>query len=124
MATIDGLDKWIGKINTLKNDFPKETGRFLKKKANEVIRETKLLTPVDTGTLRNAWQRANNGSFRQVIYNATSYASHVEWGHRIKRGKKVVGIAKGRYMLHKGLNRVKLNFYRDLEIMYKNLINK
>lgn len=121
---IDGMDKWLEKLETMKKEFPKETDKFLKMKANEVIRETKKLTPVDTGTLRNSWQRTNGGSFRQIIYNNTTYGSHLEWGHRIVRGKKTVGFVKGRYMLHKGINKIKLNFYRDLGIVYKNLIEK
>lgn len=122
--SINGMDEWLKKIESLKTEFPQETGRFLQKKANEVIRETKKLTPVDTGTLRNAWQRKNGGSFKQIIYNNTTYASHIEFGHRIIRGKKVVGIVRGRHMLHKGINRVRMTFYRDLEIMYKNLISR
>ena len=121
---IEGMDSWIKKIETMKKEFPKETGRFLMKKANEVIRETKKLTPVDTGTLRNSWQRVNGGSFRQIIYNNTTYASHLEWGHRVVRGKKTIGFSRGRYMLHKGINRVKVSFYRDLRVLYKNLIEK
>lgn len=120
--SIDGMDDWIKKLEKMREDFPKQTETFLKKKANEVIRETKRLTPVDTGTLRNAWQRENNGKFKQVVFNVTSYANHIEWGHRIVRGKKTVGFVKGRYMLHKGINRVKGTFYKDLEIVYKNLI--
>lgn len=120
--SIDGMDDWIKKLEKMREDFPKQTETFLKKKANEVIRETKRLTPVDTGTLRNAWQRENNGKFKQVVFNVTSYANHIEWGHRIVRGKKTVGFVKGRYMLHKGINRVKATFYKDLEIVYKNLI--
>ena len=119
---IDGMDSWIKKLEKMREDFPKQTETFLRKKANEVIKETKRLTPVDTGTLRNAWQRENNGKFKQVVFNVTSYANHIEWGHRIVRGKKTVGFVKGRYMLHKGISRVKTTFYKDLEIVYKNLI--
>lgn len=119
---IDGMDDWIKKLEKMREDFPKQTEIFLRKKANEVIKETKRLTPVDTGTLRNSWQRENNGKFKQVVFNVTSYANHIEWGHRIVRGKKTVGFVKGRYMLHKGISRVKATFYKDLEIVYKNLI--
>lgn len=121
---IDGMDDWLKKIETLKKEFPKQTGRFLMMKAEEVIAETKRNTPVDTGTLRNTWQRENGGSFRQVVYNNTSYANHIEWGHRVVRGKKTVGFAKGRRMLHKGIIKVRMNFYRDLDKVYKNLIEK
>ena len=72
--SIDGMDDWIKKLEKMREDFPKQTETFLRKKANEVIKETKRLTPVDTGTLRNAWQRENNGKFKQVVFNVTSYA--------------------------------------------------
>ena len=121
---IEGMDDWLKKIETLKKEFPEQTERFLMMKAEEVIAETKRKTPVDTGTLRNAWQRENGGSFRQVVYNNTSYANHIEWGHRVVRGKKTVGFAKGRRMLHRGIAKVRMNFYRDLDKVYKNLIEK
>lgn len=119
---IDGIDSWIKKLEKIKEDFPKQTDTFLKQKAEEVIGETKKLTPVDNGTLKSGWQRENNGKFKQVVYNVTSYAHYVEWGHRIVKGNKTIGFVKGRYMLHKGINRVKGTFYKDLEIVYKNLI--
>ena len=121
---IDGMDEWIKKLETMKKDFPKETGRFLMVKANETIGNTKRYTPVDTGTLRNAWQRQNGGSFKQIIYNNCSYSADVEWGHRVVRNKKTIGFVRGRKMLHKAMNRTKLSFYRDLGIVYKNLIEK
>ncbi len=121
---IDGMDEWIKKLETMKKDFPKETEKFLMKKAEETIGNAKRYTPVDTGTLKNAWQRQNGGSFKQIIYNNCSYSADVEWGHRVVRGKKTVGFARGRKMLHKAINRTKLSFYRDLGIVYKNLIEK
>ena len=121
---IDGMDDWIKKLETMKKDFPKETGRFLMMKANETIRDTKRYTPVDTGTLRNAWQRQNGGAFKQIIYNNCSYSADVEWGHRIVRKKETIGFVKGRRMLHRAMNRTKLSFYKDLGTVYKNLIEK
>ena len=121
---IDGMDDWLKKLETMKKDFPKETEKFLMLKAEETKGNAKKYTPVDTGTLRNAWQRQNGGSFKQIIYNNTSYAAHVEWGHRVVRGKKTVGFARGRKMLHKAMNRTKLSFYKDLGTVYKNLIEK
>lgn len=121
---IDGMDDWLKKLETMKKDFPKETGRFLMKKTEETIGVTKKLTPVDGGTLRGAWERQNGGPFKQIIYNNTSYAAHVEWGHRIVRKKETIGFVKGRKMLHKAMNRTRVSFYKDLGIVYKNLIEK
>lgn len=119
---IDGMNTWLKKLEHLQKEFPKETGVFLMKKAEETIKETKKLTPVDTGILRAAWFRKNGGPFTQVVYNITTYAHHVEWGHRIVRNKKTIGFVKGSYMLHKGINRVRLSFYRDLRKVFKNVL--
>lgn len=129
---IDGMDDWIKKLETMKKDFPKETGKFLMKKTEETIGITKRYTPVDNGILIGAWQRQNGGSFKQIIYNNTSYAAHVEWGHRQEVGRYVPKLKKrlknpfvrGYRMLHKAMNRTKLSFYRDLGTVYKNLIEK
>lgn len=122
---IKGMNDWIKRIETLKREFPKETGQFLLKQANAVIRDAKQYTPVDTGTLRVAWHRtgkAERKEFQQIVYNNTEYAAHVEYGHRLKRGGKIVGFIQGRRMLHKAMFNRKLNFYKDLDKMMKKLM--
>lgn len=122
---IKGMDSWLERIETLKREFPKETGQFLLKQANIVIRDVKQGTPVDTGTLRNAWHRTGKSerkAFTQIVYNNTDYVNHVEYGHRLKRGGKIVGFIQGRRMLHKAMFNRKLNFYKDLDKMMKKLM--
>lgn len=126
---MEGMTEWLKTLETLKNDFPRETEQFLTMAANDVIKETKKSTlhPVDTGTLRNAWfkvGRKERGTFQQIIYNNTSYAAHVEWGHRIKRNGKTRGFVRGRYMLHFGIARVRMRFYRELDNLYRRLLKK
>lgn len=122
---IKGMDSWLERIETLKREFPKETGQFLLKQANIVIRDVKQDTPVDTGTLRNAWHRTGNSerkAFTQIVYNNTDYVNHIEYGHRLKQGGKIVGFIQGRRMLHKAIFNRKLNFYRDLDKMMSKLM--
>lgn len=122
---IKGMDSWLERIKTLKREFPKETGQFLLKQANAVIRDAKLYTPVDTGTLRAAWHRTGKTErkeFQQIVYNNTDYVNHIEYGHRLKRGGKIVGFIQGRRMLHKAMFNRKLNFYKDLEKMMGKLM--
>lgn len=122
---IKGMDSWLERIETLEREFPKETGQFLLKQANIVIRDVKQDTPVDTGTLRNAWHRTGKSerkAFTQIVYNNTDYVNHVEYGHRLKRGGKIVGFIQGRRMLHKAMFNRKLNFYKDLDKMMKKLM--
>ncbi|MEE0139282.1 HK97 gp10 family phage protein [Fusobacterium ulcerans] len=145
---IKGMDSWLERIETLKREFPKETGQFLLKQANAVIRDAKLYTPVDTSALINGWHRTGKSErkeFQQIVYNNTEYAAHVEYGHRtrlgtgetdVKKGTKyrpksrifrsdgtrTVHYVKGRRMLHKAMFNRKLNFYRDLEKMMSKLM--
>lgn len=122
---IKGMDSWLERIETLKREFPKETGQFLLKQANAVIRDAKQYTPVDTGTLRAAWHRTGKSerkAFTQIVYNNTDYVNHVEYGHRLKRGGKIVGFIQGRRMLHKAMFNRKLNFYKDLDKMMSKLM--
>lgn len=145
---IKGMNDWIKRIETLKREFPKETGKFLLDQANTVIRDVKQYTPVDTSALVNDWfkvRKKQRKEFQQIVYNNTEYAAHVEYGHRtrlgtgetdIKKGTKyrpksrifrsdgtrTVHYVKGRRMLHKAMFNRKLNFYRDLEKMMGKLM--
>lgn len=126
---MEGMTEWLKKLETLKNDFPRETGQFLTMVANDVIKEIKNNPshPVDTGLLRETWfkvGRKDRAVFQQIIYNNTEYAAHMEWGHRIVRNKKTIGFVRGRYMLHFGVARVRMRFYRELDNLYRRLLKK
>lgn len=64
------------------------------------IRMVKKGTPVDTGTLRNAWRitdiRKAGNSFEVSVYNNMDYADYVEFGHRTREHKNWV---PGKFML-------------------------
>ncbi len=75
--------------------------------ALRAIAKIKRRTPVDTGTLRNAWRvslaRKVGNKYIAVIVNETAYAEYVEYGHRLKgrgRGSAKVKIAKGKKKKH------------------------
>ena len=75
------LDKILDKIKT---QAPKSTERFLMLQAEELKKDVKDLTPVDTGTLKNSWQRENGRrltgkKFTQIVFNMTDYALSM-WG--------------------------------------------
>ena len=75
------LDKILDEIKT---EAPKATERFLMLQAEEMVgdlkNKNKILTPVDTGTLKNSWQRENGRrltgkNFTQIIFSMTDYAT-------------------------------------------------
>lgn len=72
-----------------------EGDSFLKQAITNIalraIRKIKQRTPVDTGTLRNAWRikeiKKIGGQYVAFIVNETVYAEFVEYGHRVGLNK-------------------------------------
>lgn len=102
------------KLDNLKDKFPRRLTAFMKLQAEETVGNAKNFTPVDTGSLKGGWQRANiSGSkFGQIIYNDVEYVNHVEFGHRVGRSKTVV--KPGVYMLKRAILIREKKFYKDL----------
>ena len=118
------LDKILDEIKT---QAPKSTERFLMLQAEELKKDVKDLTPVDTGTLKNSWQRENGKrltgkKFTQIVFNMTDYAAHVEYGHRIGRSK--TKFVRGRFMLRTAVAMRQIKLYKDLKNFYGGLIKK
>lgn len=73
----------------------KDHDKFLKEAIQNIalraIAKIKLRTPVDTGTLRNAWQIIDilklGNAYIAIITNGTDYVEHVEYGHRVRQKK-------------------------------------
>ena len=54
---LKGFKKFDKILDEIKTQAPKSTERFLMLQAEDLKKDVKNLTPVDTGTLKNAWQR-------------------------------------------------------------------
>ena len=111
----------------IKEKAPQATGRFLMLQAEELKKDVKELTPIDTSTLKNAWQRENGkrltgNTFSQIVFNMTNYANHVEYGHRV--GKSKTKFVRGRFMLRTAVAMRQIKFYKDLKNLYGGLIKK
>ena len=111
----------------IKEKAPQATGRFLMLQAEELKKDVKELTPIDTSTLKNAWQRENGKrltgkTFSQIVFSMTNYAAHVECGHRIGRSK--TKFVRGRFMLRTAVAMRQIKFYKDLKNFYGGLIKK
>lgn len=71
--------------------------------AARLLRKAKMRTPVDTGELRRNWNvdfdiTQVGNEYEITVYNATEYASYVEYGHRTRNHK---GWVVGRFMMTK-----------------------
>ena len=127
---IEGIDDFIAKLDNAVKKIPKKRNEFVKKSAENLIKYTKDLTPVDTDNLRNNWQLTRPYMGRIKVYNNTEYAAHVEYGHRVKRrvkGRKggewvrdengKIKFVKGAYMLHQGVEELRDNFEEDAKLI-------
>ena len=81
---LKGFKKFDKILNEIKMEAPKSTERFLMLQAEDLKTDVKDLTPVDTGTLKNSWQRENGKrltgkKFTQIVFNMTNYAL-IMWG--------------------------------------------
>ena len=111
----------------IKTKAPQATGKFLMLQAEDLKKDAKELTPVDTGTLKNAWQRENGkrltgNTFSQIVFNMTNYSHFVEYGHRVGRSK--TKFVRGRFMLRTAVAMRQIKFYKDLKNFYGGLIKK
>ena len=78
--------KFAKDFGKIEQEYTKFIQRFLTDQALKVLRRTVMKTPVDEGTLRNAWQVSKvfrrGNDFYIIVYNLMEYASFVEDGHR------------------------------------------
>lgn len=124
---LKGFKEFDKILDEIKTKAPQTTERFLMLQAEELKKDVKDLTPVDTGTLKNSWQRENGKrltgkKFTQIVFNMTDYAAHVEYGHRIGRSK--TKFVRGRFMLRTAVAMRQIKFYKDLKNFYGGLIKK
>ena len=124
---LKGFKKFDKILDEIKTKAPKSTEKFLMLQAEELKKDVKELTPVDTGTLKNSWQRENGKrltgkKFTQIVFNMTDYAAHVEYGHRTGRNK--TKFVRGRFMLRTAVAMRQIKFYKDLKNFYGGLIKK
>lgn len=124
---LKGFKEFDKILDEIKTKAPQATERFLMLQAEDLKKDVKELTPVDTGTLKNSWQRQNGKrltgkAFSQIVFSMTNYAAHVEYGHRIGRSK--TKFVRGRFMLRIAVAMRQIKFYKDLKNFYGGLIKK
>lgn len=85
------LKEFQKEIKALMEEGDKFLHQAITNIAQRAIARIKKRTPVDTGTLRNAWRISSiqklADQYIAIIVNETEYAEYVEYGHRV-RGKR------------------------------------
>lgn len=113
---INGMADFLNAIDRLKKDFPAETDKFMTKQALKLEKETKKLTPVDTGTLRASWGHVKGKEkFERIIYSKADYAAHVEFDGIDRK-------YKGQYMLKRACDKVESEFEEELNALARRLL--
>ena len=107
---IEGLDEFNRRLTEAVRRYPRKRDMILSANAELLRGAAARNTPVDTGTLRNAWMRARPSGGAVEVYNNTEYVRHVEWGHRTKDG----GLVRGAKMLHNAVKECNDEFQNNL----------
>ena len=130
---INGIDNFLNNINNIQNDFHGDLQKLVEKHGGILLRNTKQLSPVDTGQLRRSWE-LEKGELYIRIFSSCEYTIYVEYGHRTRQGTghnnpgkkykykpKPNGIAyiEGVYMLKTSFEKTKKNFIEDLDKLLK-----
>ena len=104
---MEGLDVFLRDMGRLANGLDNAINEVLLETADEVIADTKLNTPVKTGTLKRSWTHGNvehnGGTYTVEVGSSLLYAPFVEEGHRT-RGNTFV---QGRFMLKDSIDKNK-----------------
>lgn len=106
MSDIKGLDSFLNYMQRFESSIDNIIKGSLEEAATMVIADTKLNTPVKTGTLKRSWTHDNiehNGNKYTVeVGSSLLYAPFVEEGHR--QGSTFV---QGRFMLKDSIDKNK-----------------
>ena len=113
-----GFDEINVTLDKVQQQGPAAIDSFLKKEAEVLRGKAQELTPVDTGQLREGWQRTDPENGQIQVYDNVEYAAHVEFGHRTRNG----GFVKGRKMLHRALLQAGKSFSEDAEAILRGLL--
>ena len=80
-----GFEKLLANFKEVQKGYDQFIRSFLTEMGMRAIAQTKKLTPVDTGNLRNNWELSQvyrkGDELYVVLFNPTEYASFIEDGH-------------------------------------------
>lgn len=121
---IKGLDEMIKDFEEAGKNVPSELRKLTDKMGVSLLGRAKRKTPVGKskgsyvgGTLEASWQTKKIDAFTIAVYNNTSYANYVEYGHRTRNGKRFI---PGVYMLKRSLDELIID--REIDKAFDSII--
>ena len=126
---MDGLNK---RLDELEKELPSAIDKFAGMAAEELLGEVKANTPVDSGRLRESWERAPVVDGKTEVGNPTEYVASVEYGHRQQVGRYVPALGKrlkkpfvpGSKMLQRSISAFNDDFEEIAEAIMEELIER
>lgn len=125
------FDDYAKKIAKLGGNVPKIFKRVAKKSAVKFVNEAKSKTAkeglVDTGAYRDHWdaeaEEVLPKTYRVICTNSMDYASHLEYGHKLRNGKRWKGRFVGRSSLDDARWYALEQLDKELDKAYRNYHN-
>lgn len=122
------FDDYAKKLEELGADVPKIFEKVAKKGAikfrEEAIKKTDLEGLVDTGNYKRNWNgkaiRLDENTVGIVGSNNVEYASHLEYGHRMRNGK----IWKGKFVGDRALQETNYYCIKQLDNEWQKALKK
>ncbi|MBS4760953.1 MAG: HK97 gp10 family phage protein [Clostridium sp.] len=121
------FEQYYAKMRNIEDVVPSIFEKVAKKSGIKIVNEAKDKTDqeklVDTGAYKRAWH-ADIGEIKQKFWvvrclNSMDYASHLEFGHKLKNGKRWKGRFVGKYALEKTLEFAHKELEKELGSLYK-----
>lgn len=106
--------------------FPQFMEQFMMKTSLQTLRSIKLVTPVDTGAMRDHWEaskvyRLANGNIGFFIKNTMEYASFVNDGHTTRNRNEWV---EGYYMVEVTVAEIERKMPKRFENEFKKYMER
>lgn len=122
------FDEYAKKLKDIKANVPAVFERVAKQGAvkarNEAVKITDKEKLVDTGAYKRNWHAEGvevaNDTYGVTLINSMEYASHLEWGHKLRNGKRW----KGRFVGRQAIDETRYFCIQKLDEMFEKLYTK
>lgn len=119
------FDEYAKKLKDIKANVPAVFQKVAKlgavKARNEAVKITDEEKLVDTGAYKRNWHAEGvevaNDTYGVTLINSMDYASHLEWGHKLRNGKRW----KGKFVGRRAIDETRYYCLQKLDDMFDKL---
>ena len=122
------FDEYAKKLKDIKANVPAVFQKVAKlgavKARNEAVKIADEEKLVDTGAYKRNWHAEGvevaNDTYGVTLINSMDYASHLEWGHKLRNGKRW----KGKFVGRRAIDETRYYCLQKLDDMFEKLYAK